>query len=58
MSFIADHYQKISDMNEITHIKCFTDWIVNFLKKTSAACNAQTTKRLNESSSPRNSLII
>eukprot|EP01124_Arcella_intermedia_P033189 TRINITY_DN7886_c0_g1_i1.p1 TRINITY_DN7886_c0_g1~~TRINITY_DN7886_c0_g1_i1.p1 ORF type:complete len:498 (+),score=140.45 TRINITY_DN7886_c0_g1_i1:194-1687(+) len=31
--FIANHYQKMIDIDDVTQIDCFSDWIVKFFRK-------------------------
>lgn len=53
MHFIADHYHQMVDLNEVTQIKCFSDWVVNFLKK-----SLQIKKSILESPVSRRSVIL
>jgi len=31
--FIANHYQKMIDIDDVTQIECFSDWVVKFFRK-------------------------
>lgn len=33
MHFIANHYQSMVDINDVTQIQCFSEWIVDFFRK-------------------------
>jgi len=37
--FIANHYQKMIDIDDVTQIDCFSDWVVKFFRKYTAHKN-------------------